>query len=378
MLPHFLSSARTKTPIDVLALNMAYGLDFVSAFTFGTAQGTNFILDVHARNYWFGIYLKAFPSDYMFWLLYMPGLRKWARRIGVIIGPDWIDEARRNLEHWTLQIVDNTEQALRKRPLGDMPDGDVPIVYNQLKLAHAKERYAKGVDPTLSPPAEERLQIASECLDHLIATRDVFGIAYTFVVYEISRHQEAQQKLHKELKSLSKSLKLPLGPNTSDLPTAGELESLPLLNAMIKESLRLRGTLPTPNPRVTPLDKLTTIGPYKNIPRGTRISSFAWCLHRNERVFPDCENWRPERWLGEFGDLGEQERWFWTFGSGSRMCVGDSLAIEMIRYAVAFIFTNFHTSIVVSEDFGKDRQWVTGKSDEKLVLRFDEIHVEEA
>ncbi|KAL9043687.1 MAG: hypothetical protein Q9214_003131 [Letrouitia sp. 1 TL-2023] len=306
----------------------------------------------------------------MFWLLYMPGLRKWARRIGLTIAPDWIGEARRNLEQWTLQIVDNTEKALRKKSVENMPDGDVPIVYNQLKLAHTKERYAKGVDLALAPTSEERLQIASECLDHL-------SIAYTFVVYEISRHQEAQRKLHKELENL-KSLKLPLGPSTSDLPTAAELESLPLLNAMIKESLRLRGTLPTPNPRVTPLDKVTTIGPYKSIPGGIRISSFAWCLHRNENVFPDCENWRPERWLGELGDLGEQERWFWTFGSGSRMCVGDSLAIEMIRYAVALMFTNFHTSVVVSEGFGKDRQWVVGKPDEKLVLRFDEIHAEEA
>lgn len=167
MSPHFSSSARTRTPIDVLALNMAYGLDVVSAFTFGIPQGTNFIHDVHARNYWFGTYLKAFPSDYMFWLLYAPGLRKWAHRIGITIAPDWIGEARRNLEQWTLQIVDNTEEALRKRSVEDMPDGDVPIVYNQLKLAHAKERYAKGADLALAPPSEERLQIASECLDHL-------------------------------------------------------------------------------------------------------------------------------------------------------------------------------------------------------------------
>lgn len=50
----------------------------------------------------------------------------------------------------------------------------------------------------------------------------------------------------------------------------------------------------------------------------------------------------------------------------------------VIRYAVAFMFTNFHTSVISSEGFGKDRQWVIGKPDEKLVLRFDEIHTEKA
>lgn len=50
----------------------------------------------------------------------------------------------------------------------------------------------------------------------------------------------------------------------------------------------------------------------------------------------------------------------------------------VIRYAVALVFTNFHTSVIVSEGFGKDRQWVIGKPDEKLVLQFNEIHAEKA
>lgn len=195
MLPHFSSSARNRTPIDVLALNMAYGLDVVSAFTFGIPQGTNFIHDVHARNYWFSMYLKAFPSDYMFWLLYTPGLRKWAHRIGVTIAPDWIGEARQSLEQWTLQVVDNTEKALRRRSVEDMPDGDVPIVYNQLKLAHAKERHAKGVDLALGASPEERLQIASECLDHLSTS------ILNFQAIDIAHQQRMQLQLATSLVS---------------------------------------------------------------------------------------------------------------------------------------------------------------------------------
>ena len=117
----------------------------------------------------------------------------------------------------------------------------------------------------------------------------------------------------------------------TELPSPPDLESLPLLNAVIKESLRLRGTLPTPNPRVTPPNKTTTIGPYNKIPSGVRVNNYAWCLHRNEAVFPDCQNWRPERWLGRLGDVAEQEKWFWAFGTGSRRCLGENLAYESRR-----------------------------------------------
>ena len=154
------------------------------------------------------------------------------------------------------------------------------------------------------------------------------GIAYSFVVFEIARHPDAQRRLCDELLGLEKHLKVPHPQGPTDIPSSRELESLPYLNAVIKESLRLRGTLPTPNPRLTPKGKLTTIGGYKNIPGGVRINSFAWCLHRNEAVYPNPEEWKPERWLGDRDTRKEQERWFWTFGSGSRMCLGDNLAME--------------------------------------------------
>lgn len=35
LLPQCCGSARKKRPIDVLGMNIAYGLDFVSAYTFG-------------------------------------------------------------------------------------------------------------------------------------------------------------------------------------------------------------------------------------------------------------------------------------------------------------------------------------------------------
>lgn len=120
------------------------------------------------------------------------------------------------------------------------------------------------------------------------------------------------------------------GGKEKSLPSAKSLESLPYLNAVLKESIRLRGNVPTSNPRVTPAGTLAKLGPYANIPPGVRVSAFAWCLHRREEVFPDAEAWIPNRWLGENQQFapGDQDRWFWAFGTGSRRCLGQNLALE--------------------------------------------------
>ena len=101
------------------------------------------------------------------------------------------------------------------------------------------------------------------------------------------------------------------------------LEALPYLQAVIKESMCLRGATPTLNPRLTPQHTTTTLGSYHNISLGVRVSAFAWCLHCNESVYPHPKRFIPERWMDVDKDqMEKKERWFWAFGSGSRMCLG--------------------------------------------------------
>lgn len=115
----------------------------------------------------------------------------------------------------------------------------------------------------------------------------------------------------------------------SEIPDSQSLEQLPLLGAVIKECLRLRNTSPNSDPRVTPAHSYCRIGKLENVPPGTRICSFGWCLHRNPDVFADPFTWDPKRWL-EKGrdDAATAKKWFFAFGAGSRNCIGQNLALE--------------------------------------------------
>ena len=154
------------------------------------------------------------------------------------------------------------------------------------------------------------------------------GISLTCVLHDLSRHPGIQRELQAELHSMPQPLVFPFPVNHAELPSPETLESLPLPQAVIKQSLRLRNTVPTANPRRTPQHRKTSIGPYEDIPPGVRISCFAWCLHRNQAIYSDSEKWQPQRWLGDLMNVEKREKWFWTWGSRSRVCIGQSLAME--------------------------------------------------
>lgn len=57
--------------------------------------------------------------------------------IGVSAVPKSVLEAHRNLERWAFRVVDATEDALTVPIVDEIPHGDSPLVYNQLKIALA-------------------------------------------------------------------------------------------------------------------------------------------------------------------------------------------------------------------------------------------------
>ena len=71
-------------------------------------------------------------------------------------------------------------------------------------------------------------------------------------MYDISRHKRDQREVRKELLSLAHPIVYPQPLGAFKYPSLGYFDLPPLLNAVIKISLRLRGKAPNANPRVTP------------------------------------------------------------------------------------------------------------------------------
>ncbi|KAK1979366.1 cytochrome P450 [Colletotrichum cereale] len=187
-------------------------------------------------------------------------------------------------------------------------------------------------------PRIDGLDIASEVADHFLAGIDTTSDTLMFVVWALSRpeNKKYQERLIAELGSIP-----PVSFNEDGNPTAEVADKLPYLDAVIKEGLRLYAPLPASEPRSLPVD--TTIDGY-HIPAGTVVSMSPYTLHRNAAVFPEPLKFKPERWLGECGDVTEMKKWFWAFSSGGRMCIGIHLAMAEMTTLLAAVYLKYTTS----------------------------------
>ncbi|TLD19706.1 hypothetical protein PspLS_09434 [Pyricularia sp. CBS 133598] len=150
-------------------------------------------------------------------------------------------------------------------------------------------------------PLLDGLDIASEAADHFLAgigtTSDTLMFAIWVLSLPESRH--FQEKLLAETDNVSPELfkqEKNLGYNA--VAAAEVADRLPYLNAVIKETLRLFAPIPGSEPRSMLVD--TTIDGYR-IPAGAVVSMSPYTLHRNEDVFLQTLEFRPERWLEGWG-----------------------------------------------------------------------------
>jgi cytochrome P450 len=373
ILPKLQEHADQSTSFDIYALFSAIAMDFVTAYLFGLGAGSNLTQDDEFRAHFLELYNSR--QSYTFWPQEIPGLTS---LLGRFLVPKWVDDANTEIEEWTLSMCDNAASFMRRTqvvsadslPPEELPN--FPTVYSQLQSAmskHASKEQCGGAE-------RERLEIASEVLDQLAAGFDTSGITLTYIVHELSQRPDVQASLRKELLTLDPPVLLSrLQENKSlALPTAKSLDALPILNAIVDETLRLRAAIPGPEPRVTPPGGCS-IGPegeFTNIPGGLRISASAHSLHRNPEVFDNPDEWMPERYLtSSEAKLKEMRRWFWAFGSGGRMCVGSNLALQEIKYVLAAIYTNFTTHIVDDTGIEQMDTYTAPPKGGKLVVRLD-------
>ena len=312
-LPLLSLAAQRNAPVEVFKLSQAVGMDFTSAYLFGITNSTNFINDVSARQH----YSKLWRAK----LRHSPGAEKASKEIESII-MSMCEAAETFMQNPTPEKESPTvTTSIQSTPT------TTPVVYSQLS-SHIAVSQAHH---TTSKP--EIFIVASEMLDHLVAGFGTSGVALTYLLYQMSLHPATQDALRKELHCVKLALSHPRHPENAHLdpPLPGALDTLPLLNAIIYETLRLHAPSPSPLPRVTPAGGIT-LGGYPNIPAGVRVSTSSYSMHRDEHAYPDPEAWKPERWLHgdrEKGMGGSQEmrQWFWAFGSGGRVCVGRNFAL---------------------------------------------------
>ncbi|EIM88908.1 cytochrome P450 [Stereum hirsutum FP-91666 SS1] len=155
------------------------------------------------------------------------------------------------------------------------------------------------------------------------------------------------------------------------LPTFEDRARLPYIRAIVKEVLRWRPVGPLGLPRRAMQDDV-----YEGyfIPKGTLVIANVWAMNRDPTLFPDFDEFRPERFLDETGTVDvvpadTHNQGHVTFGFGRRICIGLNIANQALFIDVAS--TLWAASIEPAlDDFGNEIVPSRNESvDEGLVVR---------
>lgn len=342
ILEESISSAQMPHGIDIYSVFMAATMDFIAAYIFGLDRGTNFLENKPYRDHFFELYMAR--NSYGFYDQELPTLTRLCRKLGIPFCPRWVDEANKELGEWCLRLCDGISPSLTDPSSQRESQGswNEPVVYDSLVTGLDKEEATRGKvtitssagQPDGQKKYDRRLTVASELFDHVLAGQETAGIALAYVAWRLSQSLELQDELRAELLNLSPNMRV--GKGFNNMPDPKALDALPLLHAIVTETLRLHAPIPGSQPRETPSGGCEIGGYY--IPGGVRISAAAYTLHRNEGVFEQPEKWDHTRWLlpsrdsedgGEEDErLKQQKRQFWAFSSGGRMCIGSNFAMH--------------------------------------------------
>jgi cytochrome P450 len=117
-----------------------------------------------------------------------------------------------------------------------------------------------------------------------------------------------------------------------------DIDQLPYLQAVVKETFRLHPPAPLLLPRHTQAD-IEIMG--YTIPQGSRVFVNVWAMGRDKETWPEPERFMPERFLGKAVDLRGGDFDLIPFGGGRRICPGMPLAIRMVHLVLASLLNHF-------------------------------------
>jgi cytochrome P450 len=200
-----------------------------------------------------------------------------------------------------------------------------------------------------NPETVDDGQVISWLMINLIAGADTTAMTIRSVVYYCLKNLAVWRRLRRELAAS--------GLTRESCPISyKDCKGIPYLDAVVRESLRML-------PGVSlPLERYVPEGGYRLptgefVPEGSVIGVNPYLVCRDPEVWgSDAEAFRPERWFRD-EESGETEETFkvrlqkmndadLSFGAGSRICIGKSLALNQVHKVVATLAVLYNIELV--------------------------------
>jgi cytochrome P450 len=284
MVARMKDESRGSKPVNVLNLARSLATDAVTAYLFGESydglEEKNEHLSANGM-------VDSFVAVGRFW--YLPS---WTfQTVEWLIAKIWDEpHVTRSMEK-----VDDFVRAVVERASREKSSGTYPARLLEVGISESETR--------------------AQCKDLIFAGTDSTGMNLATICFMLAKHPECYQRLRQEIMDAK--------------PTESDLQSLPYLQGVIREGLRLSMANPSRLPRLVPVGGWTFKGIY--LPEGTAVSCTPFELHLDPSVFENPLEFKPERWHNATEKMIRDAI---PFGLGARQCIARNLATMELYCAV--------------------------------------------
>ncbi|XP_057487229.1 cytochrome P450 736A117-like [Actinidia eriantha] len=262
----------------------------------------------------FGEYLGFFDvGDYIPWLW-------WVNKINGLYGR--MERVAKELDDFIESVVEEHERGGREGGHEDFVD---------VLLQVQRENAASG-----SPIHRE--SVKALILDIFAAGTDTTASVLEWAMAELLGHPLILKKLQSEVREIA---------GAKQAITENDLEKMPYLKAVIKETLRLHPPVPLLVPRESMRD--TQVLGY-DIVACTQVFTNAWTIGRDPSLWARPDEFWPERFMDSLVDFRGHDFEFLPFGAGRRGCPGIQFAMSVDELALANLVGHFDFSLPVGEE----------------------------
>jgi cytochrome P450 len=189
------------------------------------------------------------------------------------------------------------------------------------KLVEA--RYEDG-----EPLSDEAVR--DQLLTLLVAGQETTATALAWAFYECARDPALVDRLREEIGELGTD------------PDPASLAELPLLEAFCRETLRLHPIVAEFFRTVKSGHSFELMG--YTIPEGVTVAGSIIDLHRDPTLYPEPEEFRPDRFLERQFAPNE----FAAFGGGHRHCLGAAYALNEMKVVLGTLVPRFDMQLIDS------------------------------
>ncbi|KAH9165235.1 cytochrome P450 [Lactarius sanguifluus] len=229
-----------------------------------------------------------------------------------------------------VETVNSKSRGIHKAKKRLLESGDDATVK---QVGDGKDIISLLIRASLAGPEDVQLseeELVAQMAVFIIAGTDTTSSALSRILHLLSLHPDAQDKLRKELKEAHED---------NEELTHDQLVSLPFLEAVCRETLRLYAPVPGVM-RTTRSDVILPLStPIRDVdgrevheifvPKNTNVFAQIYNLNRDTSIWgADAAEWKPERWLAPLPQsvAGANIQGVYantmTFIGGARACIG--------------------------------------------------------